>query len=190
MEDDRPARAGSSETVRRVIPLTLDTPRLRLVLDSTEAVLARIAAMSPADQAEVSPDWLARMRSAVPSPWTHGFSVTDRATGVAVGGCGYKGPPDADGAVEIAYGIAEPYRGRGYAKEVASALVDYALGPGGARRVFALTRPELGPSTSVLTACGFECAGEVVDPEDGPVWRWELRTDPGSMRRSPAETKR
>jgi [ribosomal protein S5]-alanine N-acetyltransferase len=27
----------------------------------------------------------------------------------------------------------------------------------------------------VLTKCRFERVGEVVDPEDGLVWRWELR---------------
>jgi len=25
----------------------------------------------------------------------------------------------------------------------------------------------------VLECCGFECVGEVMDPEDGLVWRWE-----------------
>jgi hypothetical protein len=48
--------------------LIIETDRLRLVLESTEAVLARVAAMSPADRAEVSPDWLARVRTAAPGP--------------------------------------------------------------------------------------------------------------------------
>jgi hypothetical protein len=41
----------------------IPTARLRLVLETTEDVLARIAAMSPAEQAEVSPDWLASLRA-------------------------------------------------------------------------------------------------------------------------------
>jgi RimJ/RimL family protein N-acetyltransferase len=157
------------------IPKTvIDTPRLRLVLDSTEGVLARIESMGPADRAEVSPEWLARMRSSPPSPWTHGFGILERESEAAVGGCAFKGPPDANGVVEIAYGIEEAYRGRGYAKEAAAALTEFALGAG-ARHVIAHTRPENGASPRVLEHCGFVCVGEVIDPEDGLVWRWELR---------------
>jgi RimJ/RimL family protein N-acetyltransferase len=155
--------------------LVVETPRLQLVLESTEAVLARVEGMTPADRAQVSPGWLERLRATPPSPWTHGFSVIERATGSVVGFCGYKGPPDADGSVEIAYGVEESCRGRGYAKEAAAALVDFALGAG-ARTVCAHTLPTDGPSPSVLTACGFERVGEVVDPEDGLVWRWVFRT--------------
>jgi ribosomal-protein-alanine N-acetyltransferase len=154
--------------------LTIQTARLRLELESTEAVLARIDAMNPADRAEVSPTWLERVRTASPSPWTHGFAVREDGTGALVGSCGYKGPPDSDGAVEIAYSVDAMYRGRGYAKEAAAALVEYALGAG-ARVVRAHTRLEDGASAHVLAACGFERLGEVVDPEDGLVWRWELR---------------
>ena len=155
-------------------PLVLETQRLRLVLDSTEAVLARIDALSPADRAEVSPIWLERMRSSAPSPWTHGFTTVERAANAPVGGCGFKGPPDDEGMVEIAYGINEAHRGRGYATEAAAALVEYALGAG-ARVVRAHTRPENGASARVLERCGFTHLDEVVDPEDGLVWRWELR---------------
>lgn len=155
-------------------PLVLETPRLCLVLDSTEAVVARIDALSPADRAEVSPDWLARMKSSSPSPWTHGFTAVERENNRGVGSGGYKGPPDADGMVEIAYGIDAAHRGRGYATEVAAALVAHALGAG-ALIVRAHTRPENGASARVLEHCRFARIGEVVDPEDGLVWRWELR---------------
>ena len=151
----------------------LETPRLRLVLDSTQAVLDRIAALSDSDRAHVSPIWLERMRNSPPSPWTHGFAMVERASGVTVGSCGFRGPPDADGIVEIAYGVHEVQRGRGFAREAAAALVDFALGAG-ARVVCAHTLPEPNTSTRVLEACGFIRTGEVVDPEDGLVWRWEF----------------
>jgi catechol 2,3-dioxygenase-like lactoylglutathione lyase family enzyme len=41
--------------------------------------------------------------------------------------------------------------------------------------VVAHTLPERSPSTSVLERCRFARAGEDIDPEEGPVWRWELR---------------
>lgn len=151
----------------------IETQRLRLTLESTESVLARIDALSPEDRAQVSPDWLARMRDSSPSPWTHGFAIVDRATGCSVGSCAFKGPPDEGGMVEIAYGIDADHRGRGYAKEAAAALVDFALGAG-VHVVRAHTLLENGASARVLAACGFASVGEVVDPEDGLVMRWEL----------------
>ena len=152
--------------------LVLESARLDLVLESTESVLARIDALSPADRAEVSPEWVARMRNTPPSPWTHGFAIVERASGTTVGGCAYKGPPDDDGVVEIAYGVEPAYRRRGYAKEAAAALIDYAT-QAGVRLVRAHTRPENDASARVLESCGFDCLGEVMDPEDGLVWRWE-----------------
>jgi [ribosomal protein S5]-alanine N-acetyltransferase len=154
-------------------PIVLETARLRLVLESTEAVLARIERLSPEDRAEVSPEWLARMRDSSPSPWTHGFAIVERSSGSIVGSCGFKGPPDEERMVEIAYGIDAEHRGRGYAKEAAAALVRLALAAE-ARVVRAHTRPENGASAHVLAACGMVAVGDVIDPEDGLVRRWEL----------------
>jgi RimJ/RimL family protein N-acetyltransferase len=154
----------------------LETERLLLELESTEAELARIEAMPAEDRAQVSASWLARLRATlVPSPWTHGISVVERTTGVVVGGCGFKGPPDAEGMVEIAYGLDTAYRGRGYAREAARALSEYALATSGVRCVRAHTLHDNAPSARVLEACGFTCIGDVIDPEDGLVRRWELR---------------
>jgi len=113
------------------------------------------------------------MKDTIFTAWTHGFAMVERATNVAVGSAAFKRPP-ADGAVEIAYGVDEEYQGRGYAKEAAAALVEFAFSNDGVRVVRAHTLRERSPSTSVLTACGFEFLGEVMDPEDGLVWRWEL----------------
>jgi [ribosomal protein S5]-alanine N-acetyltransferase len=151
----------------------IGTDRLRLVLETTEEVLGRIEAVSPAERAEVSPEWLARLRaSTADDPWTHGFSMVDRDDGRVIGSCGYKGPPGADGVVEIAYGVDPAHRGRGYATEAARALVAFAFGSGSVRLVLAHTLPESNASTAVLRKCGFTWVGEVVDPENGLVWRW------------------
>lgn len=153
----------------------IQTESLRLNLQTTEAVLAYIESLSPADQAEVSPDWLARVRaSTTADPWTHGFSMVEQTSGTVIGSCAYKGPPDTEGVVEIAYGVDPQYQGRGYATEAARALVDFAFRSRQVYLVRAHTRPEHNASTRVLTKCGFKRIGEVVDPEDGLVWRWEL----------------
>lgn len=158
--------------------MEFETVHLRLVLQSTEEVLAQIEAMSPEDQAEVSPAWIAQLRNAPsPNPWTHGFAIVLKASGAIIGSCGYKGPPSSDHVVEIAYGVNADQQGRGYATEAAAALTRYALKNTQVRLVRAHTRPEENASTRVLTKCGFRWVGEVNDPEDGLVWRWEHTSD-------------
>jgi RimJ/RimL family protein N-acetyltransferase len=154
--------------------LSISTERLDLNLESREALLARVDAMDPADRAQVSSAWLAQLRAATPGdPWTHGFAMVDRASGTLVGSCGYKGPPGPEGIVEIAYAVAPEHRGHGYATEAAQALVAFAFGAAAVSQVRAHTEPSNGASGRVLTKSGFTCVGEVVDPEDGLVWRWE-----------------
>lgn len=157
------------------------TERLDLVLESTDAVLARIDGMSPADRAEISPRWIEQLRASPPDdPWTHAFTMVSQATGAAVGGCAFKGPPDGDGSVEIAYGVDPEHQGLGYATEAAGALVSFAFRDASVRLVRAHTLPDRNASTRVLTKCGFTRLGEVMDPEDGIVWRWERVREPAA----------
>lgn len=150
-------RAGSLV----LIPNTLDTAR------------ALVADMDAWQRAEVSPAWMARVDSGTADTWTLGYTMMLRPTGARVGTCGFKGPPGLDGVVEIAYGVSPEHEGHGYASDAANGLVDHAFGSGLVRVVRAHTRQVEGASPRVLLKCGFRCMGEVVDPEDGPVWRWE-----------------
>ena len=128
---------------------------------------------------QVSPVWLAQLRaSREADPWIHGFAVVDRDSRSVIGNASFTGPPDEKGAVEIAYGIVPSYEGRGYATQAATALVAFAFGSDRVRLVRAHTLPEANASTRVLAKCGFERVGEVVESEDGPVWRWELTRPP------------
>ena len=95
------------------------------------------------------------------------------AENLVIGSCGFKGPPGTDGIVEIGYGLAPGYRGRGFATEAAQALVTYALDCERVRTIRAHTLPEPNASARVLAKCGFRRFGEVTDPKDGLVWRWE-----------------
>ena len=123
----------------------------------------------------VSPEFLAYLHALDhSSEWLPGFGVVDRASRTVVGSAGFKGAPDADGVVEVAYGIVPSYEGRGYATEVATMLVAWALEHDTVRGVRAHTLPEPNASTRVLGKCGFVFEGEVMDPEDGRVWRWSL----------------
>jgi RimJ/RimL family protein N-acetyltransferase len=154
------------------------TPNLRLVARTRDDVRAHLEQMPPEERAGVSPAWLALLDASAPcDPWIHGFAVVHQTSGIVVGQCGFKGPPAADGVVEIAYGVSPEHQGKGYATEAAAALVGYAFVTGHVRVVRAHTRPEPNASTRVLTKCGFRRVGEVMDPEDGLVWRWEKNND-------------
>ena|SRR5688572_26465633 len=124
--------------------------------------------------ADVSPDWIAALRSSSGAdPWRYGFFVVHRESRTVIGSAGFKGPPDDTGAVEIAYGVVPSFEGRGYATEAAGALVHFAFANEGVQMVRAHTLPQPNASTRVLLKCGFRHVGTVVDPDDGPVWRWE-----------------
>lgn len=152
----------------------LETNRLRLVPRSREEMRAYVAQMPPEEKAQLSADWLAMLDSSgAGDPWIHGYRMVHRESGSAIGSCGFKGPPDADGVVEIAYGVDPEHGGKGYATEAAAALVRYAFGHSSVRIARAHTLPEANASSRVLTKCGFRYVGEVIDPEDGLVWRWE-----------------
>jgi [ribosomal protein S5]-alanine N-acetyltransferase len=170
--------------------MTIDTIRLRLQPFALEYLLAlidgaerfgQVSGMRAAEglheffvSADVSPAWLAQLRaSTVADPWKHGFAVVHRESNSVVGTVGFKGPPDEHGMVEIAYGIVPIFQGQGYATEAAEAGVAFAFGDDRVRLVRAHTLPTNNASTRVLVKCGFEHKGEVIDPEDGQVWRWE-----------------
>jgi len=123
---------------------------------------------------DVSPNWLVALRNASgPDPWRHGFFVVHREGGAVIGSAGFKGPPDSTGIVEVAYGIVPSFQGCGYATEAAAALIAFAFASGRVRLVRAHTLPEANAFTRVLLKCGCRHVGQVVDPDDGPVWRWE-----------------
>lgn len=174
--------------------MAVETARLRLAPYSPDHLLALLDGPGAFSQrfgrpiadglheyytsGEVSPAWIEALRSATAADvWVHGFALVHRDEDRVIGTGGFKGAPDADGLVEIGYGIAPAYQGRGYATEAAAALVAFASADGRTHLVRAHTKPGPNPSTGVLTRCGFRHVGEVIDPEDGLVWRWERAPD-------------
>jgi RimJ/RimL family protein N-acetyltransferase len=123
---------------------------------------------------EVSPKWLEQLRAARGAdPWTFGFAVLLPTVGQVIGSAGFKGPPDAVGMVEAAYGIVPDWQGKGCATAALGKLIAFASGDERVRLLRAHTLPENNASTRVLTKNGFTKIGEVIDPEDGRVWRWD-----------------
>jgi RimJ/RimL family protein N-acetyltransferase len=83
--------------------------------------------------------------------------------GEIIGDCGTHGPPDEAGDVEIGYGLAAPYRGRGYGNELVVAAARWLLGRPAVRRVVA--REVL--ADNVPSRRALERAGFVLEREEG-----------------------
>lgn len=86
-------------------------------------------------------------------PWL----VVRRDTGEVIGECGVKGPPDAQGQVEIGYGLAGRARGQGYGGEAVAALVDLLRHRPDVHLVLAEIEHGNEPSRRVVERLGFQC---------------------------------
>ena len=170
-----------------ILAKLLATPRLELRRSTVEQLRALAAGpaeftrqfrLAVADGYLEFPDALnySLNKMAVPglaAAWWSPFLVIHAVDQAVIGMCGFKGPADRDGVVEIGYGIAPAYRGCGLATEAATALVNEARRCIRLARVIAHTLPETNASTRVLAKLGFYRAANVTDPEDGVIWRWE-----------------
>lgn len=91
-------------------------------------------------------------------------------------GCGgYQGKPTNEGTVEIGYEITADYRNRGLATEMAKGLVEHAFREKEVKSIIAHTLGQNNPSTRVLAKCGFVKIEEIQDPNEGLIWKWELK---------------
>lgn len=81
-----------------------------------------------------------------------------------VGECGWRGGPDADGTVELSYGLAAPARGQGLGTEAVGLLTAWAELQPGVRRVTARVRAGNHASLRLLRRLGFR------EQPDEPPW--------------------
>ena len=137
---------------------------MRLTLEPlTRAAAADVVAATPGARrwAEGYPTEgdldVARMVLAMPSepeePWYGPLTLL--LDGVAVGGAGFFGPPDADGVLRCGYGVAAPLRGQGLATEAVLALLAHARTDPRARAVRADALLDNVASHRVLEKTGF-----------------------------------
>lgn len=101
------------------------------------------------------------------------YFIVSKEEKVLLGTCGYKGMPGTDHFVEIGYEINAAHQNKGYATEAAKALIEFAAAQN-ITGIRAHTLPEKNASCQVLERCNFSFVGEVIDPDDGLVWKWEL----------------
>ena len=143
-----------------------------------DAVLARTLNCAVAEGWMVFPKSFERFRAKpaaeASSPhWGPHLFVVDPPRAL-VGWGGFKGPPDADGAVEIGYAIAPSWQGRGVATAAVGALLRTAWAAPEVRQVLAHTLAGPNASVRVLEKSGFVRDGENLDGDVGVVWRFRL----------------
>jgi len=135
------------------------------------------------DALTMLPIWIARReRLPDPGPWCDGV-VVRREDHLAVGSMGFKAHPDTTGTVEIGYAVNRSQRGRGYATEMAGALVAWGIAQPEVRRVTAECLASNLASARVLEKIGFGQLGRRRSAE-GELLLWE-RGCPGFERKPP-----
>lgn len=171
---------------------SLTTERLELVpatVGLARAGLEGPEALGRLLQAEIPATWppqyleppafeytIARLQEEPVQPawWMYFVVLREGRRRILIGSAGYKGPPDADGTVEIGYGIVSERHRQGFASEAAGGLLEHAFADRRVARVIAETLPELAGSIGVLRRCGFRGIGAGSEPG---VIRFELRRE-------------
>ena len=106
-----------------------------------------------------------------PQPWSGYLAMTKSET--VVGICAFRGPPNENKEVELAWFTFPPYEKRGYGTQMAAALVKFAEeNPNEIARVIAYTEPERNAAARICEKTGFVLQGEFEHQEDGRVWLW------------------
>lgn len=174
------------------MPHTIETEHLLLIAcnpDMLEQALAGNEALADYLQVTIPTQWTEfgapalsyaleklKQSDAGKNWWTY-FPIY-KQDNTLIGTCGYKGPPDEQGEVEIGYEIAEPYRNKGLATELAKGLIDNAFRLRAVTSFLAHTPGEPNASARVLTKCGFQKTGVIEDEEEGAIWQWTLKYTP------------
>lgn len=153
-----------------ISPQPIQTARLVLTPVSRQLAEAVVAGdLSAVDAAEGWPhdDTLDGLKLALDLGHAPGWFV--ELHGVVIGDCGIHRDPDDRGEVEIGFGLAAPYRGQGFGRELVGGLSRWLLGQPGVERVTARVMLDNQPSQRVLESSGF-----AVESDDGPHARYVL----------------
>lgn len=172
--------------------MTLEIASSRLRLIALDAELARLQledrlAFFKALGVEIEPSWPPELMDKNALHWAadrlaaepdklgwHAWVYVSPVLNRLVGCGGYKGPPDAEGRVEIGYSMLQSYREQGLATEGVLALLEWAYGHDAVKSVSAVTRADRDASHRVLEKAGFQFLRSRFDAaEDRDVVEWE-----------------
>lgn len=88
--------------------------------------------------------------------WSTSWEIILKIESRIIGGLCFKGFPDEKGRVEIAYGMQDEYRCKGYATEAVKELINWAFSFNNVTEVIAETEKDNLPSHRVLEKVGME----------------------------------
>ncbi|HVS11423.1 MAG TPA: GNAT family protein [Planctomycetota bacterium] len=163
---------GTTIRTERLVLVAPDGAIERAAAGGPQALARALGARVPRDwpppmAANVLGYWAVRLE-AEPAlrGWTARYWLLERDAGEPelVGYGGFKGPPDAEGTVEVGYAVVAGRQRAGLATEAVGALVSWAFARSEVRSVVAHTYPELHASIRVLEKLGFERRGEGAEP--------------------------
>jgi len=145
-----------------LVPQTMDAARA--LLDGEDCGLPLAEGFPHADTFDALRMWVQHG-----GPDDGGWFVTLAEDGRVIGDCGTHGPVDDAGTVEIGYGLAAPFRGRGFGTELVGALSGWLAAQPSVRVVTASVEVGNEPSRRLLDRLGFVLTGEV-----DRHWQFEL----------------
>lgn len=168
---------------------TIQTSRLNLVVCDKpllEAIIAGDAALKTHLKMELAENWtefgepaflfsLAKVNDFPEEATWWAYLPVLLSENKVIGSCGYKGKADENGCVEIGYEIAESYRNQGFATELAKALIENAFRFEEVKSVIAHTLAAENASVKVLKKCNMTFVAELEDPDEGKIWKWEVK---------------
>ena len=161
MAYDTTGKNQQAATDRRVLVERRVTPILtsRLVLQPVTRELARAVVTGRLSDLPTGAGWPhADTADAMTMSLTAeaGPSWIVTVGGIVIGDCGGFSWPDDRGVVEIGYGLAEPFRGKGYATEAVGAMCQWLFAEAAARVITATaTESDNVPSRRLLVKLGF-----------------------------------
>lgn len=161
--------------VSQRLDLVLFWEELEVAISAGDRALAeRLAGFKIPDELLANAEFLRWKRRQVDddsrwAPWSV-RAVVLREHKLAVGTANFHGPPgindtDTVDAVEVGYEIYEAYRGRGFATEVALAMIQWARQEHNITHFISAVLPDNLPSRRVNQKVGFVETGAIVDDE-------------------------
>jgi ribosomal-protein-alanine N-acetyltransferase len=169
-------RSGPGASGPRINGPRISGPSVALVPAPHEVAVAALSGAAPALAAALAPlglrpgtgwphaDTADALRPLAEhgQPGDAGTWLVCTGAEVVVGECGWRGSPDAEGGIELHYGLAAPSRGRGLGTEAVAVLAAWSEQQPGVRRLEAEVHVGNEPSLRLLRRLGF--GAERADP--------------------------
>ena len=145
------------ETERLLLVCLLPEDIEDLIAGDAKRVALRTGLIFPPDDPNRGVDLSWHLRELLADPNQLAWRIrviVERSSNTVVGSINLKGPPDADGDVEIGWGLNENVRRKGYATEASAAVINWAINQPGVASVSATIPDENYASQRVAARIG------------------------------------